>query len=61
MRIDDKPNTAHTINDVMCVVIDQSEHNMKEFGTLSDVAPTFLDLMGVEPNIKFEGKSLVTD
>ncbi len=54
-----EPNTAHTLNPVMCVAIDDEIHQMKARGGLKDVAPTFLDLMGVEPNKYFDGKSLL--
>lgn len=53
------PHTAHTLNPVLCVVLDNVPHKMKSKGELKDVAPTFLSLMGAKPNKYFEGKSLV--
>lgn len=53
-----EPNTAHTINRVMCVVAD-GEHKMKRYGELSDVAPTFVELLGLKPSKHFEGNSLL--
>ncbi len=60
MRLPDgSPHMAHTLNLVECVIVDKVEHKMKKYGGLKDVAPTFLDLMEVKPNPKFEGKSLI--
>ncbi|MBQ8615105.1 MAG: 2,3-bisphosphoglycerate-independent phosphoglycerate mutase [Clostridia bacterium] len=53
-----EPNTTHTINRVMCVVAD-GKYKMKKYGELSDVAPTFVELLGLEPSKYFEGKSLI--
>lgn len=50
--------TAHTLNKVFCAVVGKS-CEMKKFGSLQDVAPTFLDLMGLKENKYFEGKSLI--
>ena len=57
---DDKGDvqTAHTLNKVFCAVVGKN-FQMKKFGSLQDVAPTFLDLMGVKPNKFFDGKSLI--
>lgn len=52
------PHMAHTINPVFCVVAD-GKYNMREFGGLQDVAPTFVELLGVKPSKHFEGKSLI--
>ncbi len=51
-------NTAHTINPVFCVIAN-SGLDMKESGGLQDVAPTFVELLGLKANKYFEGKSLV--
>lgn len=50
---------AHTLNKVMFAVVDSENHKLKPQGGLKDVAPTFLDLMGVEPNKFFEGTTLL--
>ena len=52
------PHLAHTINPVFCVVAD-GKHKMEEKGELKDVAPTFVELLGLKPNKYFEGKSLI--
>lgn len=54
-----EPHYAHTLNRVMFAVVDSKPHKLKKKGELKDVAPTFLSLMGVEPNPSFEGESLV--
>jgi len=51
-------NTAHTINPVFCVVAN-SGLKMKTTGGLQDVAPTFIELIGLKPNKYFEGESLI--
>lgn len=50
---------AHTLNKVMFAVVDNVPHKLKPQGGLRDVAPTFLHLLGVEPNKDFEGSSLI--
>ena len=52
--------TAHTLNNVFCAVIGKT-CEMKKFGSLQDVAPTFLDLMGLKNSKYFEGKSLIVN
>jgi 2,3-bisphosphoglycerate-independent phosphoglycerate mutase len=47
---DGSPNTAHTTNPVPIILIDKELPLIKD-GVLSDIAPTILDLMGIEkPN-----------
>jgi len=59
MRSEDgKPHTAHTTNLVPVIVTDT---NYKvNSGALCDVAPTMLDLLGVEQPSSMTGKSLLT-
>ena len=53
-------NTAHTVNPVFCVAVDGDQtYEMKRDGTLKDVAPTFVELLGLKPSKHFEGKSLI--
>jgi len=55
-----EPNTAHTINPVFCVAVDKDkQYEMKRDGSLKDVAPTFVELLGLKPNKHFKGKSLI--
>ncbi|MBQ7797508.1 MAG: 2,3-bisphosphoglycerate-independent phosphoglycerate mutase [Clostridia bacterium] len=51
--------TAHSLNPVICLTIDKTEHDMVQYGGLKDIAPTFIYLMGLQPNPKFEGDVLV--
>lgn len=53
-----EPHMAHTLSPVMCVEATK-DYKMKAHGGLRDVAPTFLDLLGLEPNKYFEGQTLI--
>ena len=44
---DGSPNTAHTTNPVPVILVDNDKINIHS-GVLGDVAPTILDLMGIE-------------
>jgi 2,3-bisphosphoglycerate-independent phosphoglycerate mutase len=54
---DGTPNTAHTTNPVPVFVIDERSHRMRN-GVLADVAPTILDMMGIEKPVEMTGSSL---
>jgi 2,3-bisphosphoglycerate-independent phosphoglycerate mutase len=51
------PHTAHTTNRVP-LVLTSSEVGLKEGGELSDLAPTALRLLGLEPPSEMTGESL---
>lgn len=51
--------TAHSLNPVICMVIDKTPHSMLQFGGLKDIAPTFIHLMQLPKNDMFEGDVLV--
>jgi len=55
---DGSPNTAHSLNPVPVIVIDENVTSVKN-GTLRDVAPTILDLMGINQPKEMTGSSLV--
>ena len=55
---DGNPQTAHTLNPVICVVVDEKVE-LRKHGELKDVAPTFVELLGLKPNKYFVGKSLL--
>jgi 2,3-bisphosphoglycerate-independent phosphoglycerate mutase len=44
---DGSPNTAHTTNPVPIILVDNHKKNIAS-GVLGDLAPTILDLMGIE-------------
>ncbi|MFT5819058.1 MAG: 2,3-bisphosphoglycerate-independent phosphoglycerate mutase [Crocinitomix sp.] len=52
------PNTAHSMNPVPVIVIDNDVKTVKS-GTLRDVAPTILDLMDIEQPAEMTGSSLI--
>lgn len=51
-------HVAHTTNPVFCVIAN-SGLKMKKEGELKDIAPTFVQLLGLKPNKHFEGESLI--
>lgn len=55
---DGTPNTAHTLNLVPCIVIDKNVKKLNN-GRLADVAPTILELMGINKSNEMNGVSLV--
>lgn len=56
---DGSPNTAHTTNLVPCILVDKDYKPKLENGKLGDLAPTILELMGVEKPAEMTGKSLI--
>ncbi len=56
---DGSPNTAHTTNPVPVIVVDNDIKSVKN-GILGDVAPTILDMMGVEKPEEMDQESLVS-
>lgn len=55
---DGSPNTAHTTNLVPCVLIDKDYKHIKD-GKLGDIAPTILNLLGVEIPLEMNADVLV--
>ena len=56
---DGTPNTAHTTNPVPVFVLDDRPWKLRD-GVLADVAPTLLDLMGIEKPAEMTGSSLLS-
>jgi 2,3-bisphosphoglycerate-independent phosphoglycerate mutase len=52
------PHTAHTTNPVPLVVT-AKELRLRDGGELSDLAPTALDLLGLDPPDAMTGRTLV--
>jgi len=62
MMMDDNggPHTAHTLNPVPLVLVDESRENVTlRQGALCDIAPTILEIMGIDPPKEMTGKSLI--
>jgi len=55
---DGSPNTQHSLNPVPLVVTDPSV-DLREGGVLADVAPTLLQLLGIEQPAEMTGASLI--
>lgn len=53
-----KPYTAHTTN-LVPIVLTSHDYNLREDGILSDLAPTMLELLGVEIPAEMTSKSLI--
>jgi 2,3-bisphosphoglycerate-independent phosphoglycerate mutase len=58
LTADGSPQTAHTTNPVPLVVT-SPDVRLRADGELSDLAPTCLDLLGIEPPAAMTGRSLI--
>lgn len=56
---DGQPQTAHTTNLVPCILIEPGREVKLKDGKLSDIAPTLLHLLNIEPSSKMTGENLV--
>ena len=56
---DGTPNTAHTTNLVPCVLVSNDFKGTLHPGKLGDLAPTILQLMGIEKPAEMTGESLI--
>lgn len=55
-----EPHTAHTTNPVPIILItDNKDYKLKENGKLADLAPTMLELMGINKPEEMTGESLL--
>jgi 2,3-bisphosphoglycerate-independent phosphoglycerate mutase len=55
---DGSPNTAHSLNPVPLIVTEQGLR-LRDHGILADVAPTALDLLGIEQPEAMTGRTLI--
>lgn len=53
-----QPHTAHTLNPVPCILVGGGETARLRDGRLADVAPTLLDLLGVQQPAEMTGRPL---
>ncbi|MBR4882911.1 MAG: 2,3-bisphosphoglycerate-independent phosphoglycerate mutase, partial [Bacteroidales bacterium] len=58
VNADGSPNTAHSLNPVPFIVVDNDVKEVKN-GILADIAPTILKLMGIEQPDCMSGQALV--
>lgn len=54
-----EPHTQHTLYPVPCLVIDEINWHLRPGGSLSSIAPTVLQLMGLQQPPSMTGKSLL--
>jgi len=50
---------SHTMNPVPCWLVCRQKKSLKKNGGLSNVAPTFLELMGIQKPVEMTAKSLL--
>jgi 2,3-bisphosphoglycerate-independent phosphoglycerate mutase len=61
--IDDQgnPHTAHTVGEVKLILVDDKRsHATLRNGSLCDIAPTILEIMGIDQPTEMTGRSLIT-
>jgi 2,3-bisphosphoglycerate-independent phosphoglycerate mutase len=56
-----QPHTAHTLNPVPCIIVDDKQHALRASGVLADIAPTILHLMGIPQPPEMTGVSLIKE
>ena len=56
---DGSPMTAHTTNPVQLTIVGAGNLNLRDNGKLCDIAPTMLDLIGIEKPSEMTGVSLI--
>ena len=56
-----EPHTAHTLNPVPCLIVDDQPHALRPSGILADIAPTILHLMGISQPPEMTGVSLIKE
>jgi 2,3-bisphosphoglycerate-independent phosphoglycerate mutase len=59
VTLEGNPMTAHTTNPVP-VIITKNQVTLRTGGILGDLAPTMLDLLGVEKPVEMTGESLLS-
>ena len=54
-----QPNTQHTMNPVPCLIVDGVRHRLTDGCNISSIAPTVLDLMGIDVPEEMESHSVI--
>jgi len=56
-----KPHTAHTLHEVPFILVDdrRKDAKLRDDGALADIAPTLLELLGIEQPEEMTGRSLI--
>ena len=54
-----EPHTAHTTNPVRCIYVIADKKVTLCNGKLSDIAPTMLELLGIEKPVEMDGRSML--
>ena len=55
------PNTAHSLNPVPFVYVSDNKGAKVENGSLADIAPTILHIMGIKAPADMTGKDLIVE
>jgi len=59
INTDGSPNTAHTTSLVPCILVDNTYNQSIKDGKLGDLAPTILELIGINQPKEMTGTSLL--
>ena len=54
-----EPHTAHTTNPVPLILVTKDENLKVKSGKLADLAPTMLELLGIEKPKEMTGESML--
>jgi 2,3-bisphosphoglycerate-independent phosphoglycerate mutase len=58
---DGSPNTAHSLSPVPLILTSPGLRLRERGGILADVAPTVLEVLGIEQPVQMTGQSLIED
>jgi 2,3-bisphosphoglycerate-independent phosphoglycerate mutase len=54
-----QPSTAHSLNPVPFILAGTDVQTLRDGGDFGDVAPTVLELLGIQPPAAMTGRSLI--